>query len=95
MFSSFIVVYSGRPSPVAVTPLLSEGMFLQKLPKPHIHLGGCQVGAWDSKIRFLIDPFFPTSHDRTMAGPEISGQFLSGSYKAIHLVAPIIHVRWT
>lgn len=42
-FSSFIVVYSGRASSVAVTPSWSKGMFLHKLHNLHVHLGGYQV----------------------------------------------------
>lgn len=44
-FFSFIVVYSGGASPVAVTPSWSQGMFLHKRHNLHVRLGGCPVAA--------------------------------------------------
>ena len=79
IFPSFIVVYSRRTSPVSVTPSLSEGMFLHKLHRSHIHLGGCQVETWNWKIRLSWIIFVSVSYDETVADPEISRQFLSGS----------------
>ena len=79
IFPSFIVVYSRRTSPVSVTPSLSEGMFLHKLHRSHIHLGGCQVETWNWKTRLSWIIFVSVSYDETVADPEISRQFLSGS----------------
>lgn len=83
-FSSFIVVHSGRASPVAVTPSLSKGMFLHKLQNLHVHLGGCQVVSLELKNQIAFGFFFfYSSRDKTMSGSEISRQFLEARKKSI------------
>ena len=48
---------------MSVTPSLSEGMFLHKLHRSHIHLGGCQAETWKLKVDSSYSTNYPCTLD--------------------------------